>query len=272
MIQPQWFDTSHKRESRQRDHRLICCVCRLMADGCVAVQQNGRRGSVQHQPGPSACHLALARRSLGNDRERMASVGRSWEVITDWNPCRNNTSGSMSQNVEDYTLIPASIPDLYPSELHISLETKNPWLHPALSDPDVLCWEAQRKFICNFGSGKGAALIHQDNLWGESAMAALYFQCWVTLSWLMCYSPLLHHCSHIPPKPHYWWSMLLLSQFERNDLLERDIFSADFRANATTVLNWESLHWSCGRWPIMTTSNRRLHCLIINIWPPQSPI
>jgi len=127
----------------------------LPADGCVAVQQNGRRGSVQHQPGPSACHLALARRSLGNDRERMASVGRSWEVITDWNPCRNNTSGSMSQNVEDYTLIPASIPDLYPSEQHFSLETENPWLHPALSDPDVLCWEAQRKFICNLGSGKG---------------------------------------------------------------------------------------------------------------------
>lgn len=30
MIQPQWFDTNHKRESRQRGHRLICCVCRLM--------------------------------------------------------------------------------------------------------------------------------------------------------------------------------------------------------------------------------------------------
>ncbi|KAK1900791.1 Voltage-dependent calcium channel subunit alpha-2/delta-2, partial [Dissostichus eleginoides] len=63
-----------EREQTERPQADMLC---LPADGCVAVQQNGRRGSVQHQPGPSACHLALARRSLGNDRERMASVGRS---------------------------------------------------------------------------------------------------------------------------------------------------------------------------------------------------
>lgn len=40
-------------------------------------------------------------------------------------------------------------------EPHISLETGNPWLHPALCDPDVLCSEARRKFNCAFGNGKG---------------------------------------------------------------------------------------------------------------------
>lgn len=127
-----------------------------MADGCVALEQNGRQGSVQHQPGPSACHLALARRRLGNDRERMASVGRSWEVITAWNPCRNNTSGSVSQKCGELytdTGLNSWFLSVRTVEPRISPETENPWLHPALSDPDVLRSEAQRKFNCTLGDG-----------------------------------------------------------------------------------------------------------------------
>lgn len=40
-------------------------------------------------------------------------------------------------------------------ELRISPETENPWLRAAPSDPDVLRSEAQRKFNCTLGNGKG---------------------------------------------------------------------------------------------------------------------
>lgn len=37
----------------------------------------------------------------------------------------------------------------------ISPETENPWLHPTLCDPVVPSSEAQRKFNCTLGNGKG---------------------------------------------------------------------------------------------------------------------
>lgn len=45
--------------------------------------------------GPSACHLAGALGIVGNDWEGMASLVLSGGVITEWNPCRNTTSGSI---------------------------------------------------------------------------------------------------------------------------------------------------------------------------------
>lgn len=45
--------------------------------------------------GPSACHLAGALGSVGNDWEGMASLGLGGGVITECNPCRNCTSGSI---------------------------------------------------------------------------------------------------------------------------------------------------------------------------------
>lgn len=45
--------------------------------------------------GPSACHLAGALGIVGNDWEGMASLVLSGGVITEWNPCRNSTSGSI---------------------------------------------------------------------------------------------------------------------------------------------------------------------------------
>lgn len=45
--------------------------------------------------GPSACHLAGALGIVGNDWEGMASLGFGGGVITECNPCRNCTSGSI---------------------------------------------------------------------------------------------------------------------------------------------------------------------------------
>lgn len=60
--------------------------------------------------------------------------------------------------------------------------------------------------------------------------------------------PVLHHSSHILLKAHYCWSMLPLSQPQRNDLLESNILGPK-PAQFSIV---KILHWCSWRWPIMT--------------------
>lgn len=76
-----------------------------------------------------------------------------------------------------------------------------------------------------------------------------------TPSWLICYSSLLHHCSHILLKPHYRWSMPLLQWGEKNDLLESNIFSAYFMPKSSggslsegSLLLWQKI--TCNNWVI----------------------
>lgn len=172
MVQSWWFD--RLLWLSVNGQRLMC----PMADGCRGGTESVT--GLRLQPGPSACHLALAPRRLCNDRERMASVGRSWEVITNWNPCRNNTSGSMSQNGENYTPIPASIHEFYLSELWHRVSAwrlENPWLSAlgSLWSWCSLLWGGE-KSNSTWGNGKGVKESGADTprqSVGRSAMAAL---------------------------------------------------------------------------------------------------
>ena len=169
----------------------------------------------------------------------MASVCRSGEVITDWNPCRNNTSGSMSQNVENYTLISASIHDFFICQNRRT--PYQPWDRKSLT-PCRSLWswcsllrgtEKIQLYLGQWKGREGEGCWYTKTICGENQPWQHYS---FSVEWRYpgsCVTLLLHHCSHIPPKPHYCWSMLPLSHLERNDLLESDIFSADFRAKAS---------------------------------------
>lgn len=93
----------------------------------------------------------------GYDRERSASVGRSEELITVWNPCRNGTSGSSSRNEEEEeaAALTGSVMILIGRSSELTRFTPCP-----LSRPHALRTETQRV----------AALIRRDNVRAESAV------------------------------------------------------------------------------------------------------
>lgn len=89
----------------------------------------------------------------------------------------------MSQNVESYTLIPASIHDFYLSELWNCISAPRMKILDSVRLSLILMFSAQRHGENSIvlkameRERKRAVLIHQDNLCGKSAMAAPQLQC-----------------------------------------------------------------------------------------------